>query len=86
VHGPGTQPVITVGSHEGGGGQASASTPSAGPAHAYPAHAEAPTTWQVNPFVQSLSAVQVLRSAPAVRARPSEPSANRVTRDPRKKR
>jgi hypothetical protein len=78
------QPLITVGSHTGGGGQASASTPAGGTAHAVPAQGVAPTTWQVNPFVQSLSAMQ-FGSAPAVRATPSEPSANRVASEPGKK-
>jgi hypothetical protein len=85
VHGPGMQPLITVGSHTGGGGHASASTPAGGTAHAVPGQAVAPTTWQVNPFVQSLSAVQEAGSAPAVRATPSEPSAKRAASEPRKK-
>jgi hypothetical protein len=80
------QPLITVGLHTGGGGQASASTPDGGTAHAIPAQAVAPTTWQVNPFVQSLSSVQEVGSAPAVRATPRKPSANRVASEPRKKR
>jgi hypothetical protein len=80
------QPLITEGSQTGGGGQASASTPGGGTAHAVPAQAVAPTTWQVNPFVQSLSAVQAVGSALAVRATPSDPSANRVASEPRKKR
>jgi len=71
--------MVTCGLHAGAGGQACASTAApAGEAHAYPGHALAPTTWQVNPFEQSLFWVHEVVSAEAVRDAPSAPRAKRI--------